>query len=357
MPKVLLAAPGADWATYDVWRGIFGALQRAGVPVVQYSLGPRIQAAAGYMDWLYKHLKAQGSTMTPPTEGDKLYLASQGILEMALSHGVDWILAVSGTYLHPRALWLLRQAGLKLAIILTESPYDPYERNIAQYANVIFTNERAAVKGFSDLAPTYYFQHAMNPDTHHSESRDDDMDSLAEVPRHDVVFVGTGFIERVQMLTAVNWTGIDFGLYGTWSLVGSRSKLRQYIRGGITDNRLTAALYRRAKIGLNLHRTSKTWGRNVEHISYAESMNPRCYELAATGRFFLSDYRAELGEIFGDAVPTFTTAEELEALIRRYVADEPARQVAAQRLPELVKPHTFDARIGNVLEILRKHTQ
>ena len=189
----------------------------------------------------------------------------------------------------------------------------------------------------------------MDPERHNGEATV--ADDLA--PEHDVVFVGTGFEERVDMLAAVDWTGIDFGLYGSWTLLGSRHPLREHLRAGVIDNRMTAALYRKAKIGLNLHRTSVGWGRGVEHITIkAESMNPRCYELAACGRFFVSDYRAEIGEVFGGLVPAFETAAELEALLRHYLADDEARLSIAAKLPEAVAPHTFDARISGLLEVL-----
>ena len=83
-----------------------------------------------------------------------------------------------------------------------------------------------------------------------------------------------------------------------------------------STTRTTAALYRAAKIGLNLHRSSATYGRNMPRILHAESMNPRAYELAATQSFQISDWRPEVQETFVGAVPTFQSAAELERLIR-----------------------------------------
>ena len=40
-----------------------------------------------------------------------------------------------------------------------------------------------------------------------------------EAPAHDVVFVGTGFESRVALLSQVDWSGIDLGLYGAWAEV------------------------------------------------------------------------------------------------------------------------------------------
>ena len=68
----------------------------------------------------------------------------------------------------------------------------------------------------------------------------------------------------------------------TWELMAEDSPLRQYVRGGVTPNDVTAQLYRNAKIGLNLHRTSEYYVPDSQPAANgAESMNPRCYELAA----------------------------------------------------------------------------
>jgi spore maturation protein CgeB len=248
---------------------------------------------------------------------------------------------------------LFRRAGLKVATILTESPYDD-EREIltAGLSDVVWTNERASVATFTPHCPrVYYWQHAHDPARHHPDTQAGD---IADAPAHEVVFVATGFWERAEMLSAVNWDGIDFGLYGAWGLLGSRHPLRKHLRESVVHNSITAALYRKAKIGLNIHRTSIGWGRNAEHVLGAESMNPRCYELAACGSFFITDYRPEVGEIFGEVVPTFSTPAELEELIRHYLAhgDERARRLAQAQT--LIAGHTFDARVADLIRKLEE---
>ncbi len=352
--KIVLVHPGASWATADVYSGVLGALQRAGADVVQYALDGRIQYQNDWLKWVWRYNERRGVHYEPYTEADILYAACEGIVLKALRHQADWVLVIAGTYVHPEAYIMLKRAGLKLAILMTESPYDDKGEGIgAQFADVVFTNERTSVPFFQQMCKrVYYWQHAIDPAKHHLEPEPQDVETLAEIPAHDVVFVGTGFMERVKMLESVNWDGIDFGLYGSWTLVGSRNPLRKHLRADVIDNRFAAALYRKAKVGLNLHRTSKSWGRNPEHIALAESMNPRCYELAACGLFFVSDYRAEVSEVFGGLVPTFSTPNELEALIRRYLADDQARITIAEQLPACVAGHTFDERIKQLLAVL-----
>jgi len=168
------------------------------------------------------------------------------------------------------------------------------------------------------------------------------------------VFVGTAFQERIEWFRAIDWTGIDLGLYGNWDALGGRDRLRQFVKGKLVDNPRTAALYRRAKIGLNLYRQSKGFGRGAPRIvtSSAESLSPRAYELAACGVFHLSESRAEVREVFGDAVPTFRTPAEAETLIRRWLADDAGRRATAAALPALVAESTWAHRAAQVMSDL-----
>lgn len=347
MKSCLLVHPGASWATADLWRGVFSAMQRAGVDVVQYALDGRIAYAGGYLEYVWRR---NGKPQPKYNTADVLYLATSGMLERALRHQVDWVIVVAGTYVPPETFTLLRRAGLRVATILTESPYcDVQEAMIAARCDVVFTNERSSLGAFRAInRHTYYWQHAYDAERHTPATGDGDPDA----PAHDVVFVGTGFQERCDLLSAVDWRGIDFGLYGSWGLLGSRSRVRRALRAGVVDNRLTAALYRNAKIGLNIHRTSIGYGRDAPRIAGAESLNPRCYELAATGRFFVTDYRAELDDVFAGVVPVYTSPAELEAQVRRYVVDDAWRADVAAAALERVRPHTFDARVREMLDVL-----
>jgi spore maturation protein CgeB len=170
------------------------------------------------------------------------------------------------------------------------------------------------------------------------------------------VFVGTGFIERQRLLEKMDWQGVDFGLYGTWGMVQDTSPLVPLLgedREGFVINQLTAALYRKAKVGLNLHRTSVEFLETTAHVTSAESLNPRCYELAACGRFFVTDWRAELDDVFGKVLPTFKTPRKATALVRRALAEPQWRADVAGRCQERVQQHSWQARAAQALEHLQ----
>ena len=351
--RILIVHPGPDYSVSDVYTGIADAMRRTGHEVIKYESGNRLYWAGDYLTYIWRKQKRQGIDRPKPNDLDFIYLASQGIIERALRFNVDWVFIVASAWTHPDVLGMLRTAGIRTAILFTESPYEDDTWQLLRSAEVdaCWTNERASVPAFREHNPhSYYWQHALDPARHTAQAEE------IGVLAHDVVFVGTGFPERVEMLSAVNWDGIDFGLYGAWEKMGSRHGLRQYLRAGPIPNATTAALYRAAKVGVNIHRSSVDFRRDSERITGAESMGPRCYELAACGAFFITDYRPEVAEVFGDVIPTFTDAQEMEGLIRYYLAHDDERKERASALPGLVAEHTFDNRVATVFEVL-EHIQ
>ena len=333
--KMLAIQPGSSFSTADVYRGIVLALCDQGQHVIHYPLDRAMSLGLEYC----RLLKKRGYVQDLDAAGVQ-YIAGVFALDRALHHDVEWVLVFSAMFFHIDFLVKLKFAGRKVALVLTESPYDEeQERQRAHFADVVFTNERTTAARLAKLHPdVHYLPHAYDPNQHRPEPVDDEPEVLA----HDVVFVGTGWPERIKLLAGVNWEGIDLGLYGNWGKVGKQSPLRPFISEGPIPNTTTAALYRHAKIGLNIYRYGEG----------AESLNPRAYELAASGLFHLSDDRLEVGEVFGNLVPTFVTAADLEAQLRHYLAHEDERQAIAAQLPGAVRGAEFAARARVVAERL-----
>jgi spore maturation protein CgeB len=367
--KVLLIDPAASTSTWDVYQGYRSALERAGHEVKTYNLNSRIDRAGAWLHWNWGRSRREGVAVEKPTAADIVYWAGTWAIEMALRLRPDWVVVFSGMYFLKDTQKLLRQATYpwsRLAVMLTESPYDDQSQaQVVPLYDAVFTNERRSVEYLRQFNPnTQYLPHAYDPERHRP-----DLPLVGEWPSHDVVFVGTGYPERIALLSAIDWSGIDLGLYGTWNLVGSRSKLRPFIHNTTTISNADAVqLYRRAKIGLNLHRTTVGFGRHNPKIESgaAESLNARAYELAACGVFTVSDYRAELADVFRTnrvveidgrpynpaVVPSFGDGRTLENVIRYWLArpEERAAQGAGQQ--SAVAPHTYDARVQTLLGVL-----
>lgn len=350
--KFVVVDPGADWSTKDVYDGLVDGLRHHGHTVVDYRYGRRM---AVFTNALEKTWRDGGKALVKPTPGDAAMFCSELAVTWALRHQPDWMIVVSGMFFHPDALILAKRAGVRTALLFTESPYDYREEaRFAPLVDVCWTNERTAVEPLQKANPrTVYLPHAYHPGKH-SEAAIAKVLAETDVPAHDVVFVGTAFQERVELLSAVDWSGIDVGLYGMWKTLPKRSSLKRFVRHGVVDNAYTAALYARAKIGLNLFRQSVGIGTFAPRMTGAESMNPRSYELAACGAFHLSDARPEVSEVFGSAVPTFTTAEELRALVQRYLPDDSARAEASAAARDAVRDHSWHARAAQVVADLER---
>jgi spore maturation protein CgeB len=263
------------------------------------------------------------------------------VLAHALRHEVEWVLVVCGAYFHPDIAVCARRAGLRLAVVFTESPYDDAQQaKVAPLYDVCFTNERRSVPRLREANPnTHYLPCAYDPAVHGPHLN-------GEARAHDVVFVGTAFGQREALLRAVDWTGIDLGLYGIWGDLPQHHPLAPYVHDGLVDNAQAGALYRRARVALNLYRD--TGG------APAESLNPRAYELAADGVATVASSRLEQAERLGDHVVTFEGARQLETAVRTLLCDPRTRRRHQEGLPALVQHDTYHHRAAELVAHLEE---
>jgi len=359
-PRVLLCHPGASWSTADVYNGLRFGLSAHGVQTAAYQLDVRITRSARWLNWNWK---LSGKPGDKPNARDIGYHAGVGLIERALRVEPDWVLIVSGMYLDLDIVKYLRRCGFKIACLLTESPYDDLRQaEFIRSVDVAWTNERTSVDRLQAAAPrtrVRYLGHAWHPLVHVAQP------PLPMTEVWDALFVGTGFPERVEILRGVQWPSPErTALYGHWDSLGSRSKLRSLIRGKVLANEEAAELYRAAKVNLNMMRrrlghASPTDVANAAEVPegmvvevIAESVNPRCMELAAMGRFFVSDFRPELADLFGGLVPTFESSEELTALLTEWLHPdaEGRRNERGRALQACVEGHSWIDRAQVVLD-------
>lgn len=344
--KLLMVHPGASMSTADVYDGLVDALRARDHTLWEYALDGRIELAGAYLDYVWKRSTRNGNKFDKPSTSDILYRAGEELVTRALRVQPDCVFIVSAMYLHPDVLILLRRAGLKVAMLFTESPYDDEKQGrLVPYVDVSWTNERSSAA--SSYGAVKYLPHAWSPRRLAPNDVGDDL------PAHDVVFVGTGFKERIETLEAIDFSGLDVGFYGSWDLMGSRNRLRRFIRGNYIDNRQAMLLYRKAKIGLNLYRQSRGFGKDAPRITHAESLNPRAYELAAAGCVTISDPRDEVAEIFGDLVPTFDDPSQVRPIIDCLLSDRVEMDRIRVGLPLAVRAHTWHTRAEQVEADLR----
>jgi hypothetical protein len=350
--RLLLCHPGAVNSIHDVFSGLRFGLQHHGVAPLEYRLDVRAAVAHKTLHVMARQARKVHPDVPKPTSADVLYEASIGMVARALRHKVDAVLIVSAMYVHPDALVLMKRAGLRVCVLFTETPYDlEQELRTAAMVDGCWTTERSALPQFRAVNTTSgYLPHAWHPETHRP-----DLPDTTHVSTHDVVFVGSGWSERVEWFNAIDWEGINLGIYGPGWLRGLKKSLRGCVHDGPVTNAVASALYRRAKVGLNLYRNVNREG----HVVVGESLSPRAYELAACGVFHLSEYRPEVREVFGALVPTFRTPTEAAALMRMWLADDAGRaQIAAQlpaRVAEASWIHRTETVLGDLETLLAAH--
>jgi len=275
--------------------------------------------------------------------------AAEALPYKAIIEGCRWALIINGMSLHPNGVLALRRIGVGVAIWFTEAPYmtnEHAELYLARFADLAFVNERTSLDDFQSVLDEHtggkviYLPHAYSPEIHHP------LNGEKQVEQHDVVLVGTGFLDRQWLLERIDWTGIDLCLGGLWPAIEEPNELAGYYRYPCLDNRDAVELYQGAKIAINIHR----WAGG------AESLNPRAYELAACGTFQICDRRAELVEIFGDSVPHFEAGVpwELEAGIRHYLKNDELRESMAAEARRRVQEHTFEQRAKTIIENIER---
>lgn len=353
--RVLLVHSGNSWSTHDVYVGLLAGFKSNGVEVIPYRLDHRLTAARDWVAFIQAREGAQGEE---PEKGDVLYQAVKGAVIRAVETMPDAIVIVSGLLIEQRGYELLRRLGIPVLLFGTENPYeDEYYHGRAPYCDVFTVNdpvslepmrtEMARLRGVVtrvEHAPTGYI-----PEVHHPGVALEMEAGGVDVPSHDVVFVGTGFPERVRFLEAIDWTGIDFGLYGFWSGIEEDSALRAYQRGQEVENIVAAAMYDRARVTLNLFRTDVWRGDHVEQRATGTAVSPRIIEAAAIGACVVSEWRPEVEALFGGALPTFRTPAECEEIVRRLLADDEERAHIRATLPRLVAGYSYAERARELL--------
>lgn len=167
----------------------------------------------------------------------------------------------------------------------------------------------------------------------------------------DLAFIGTAFPSRVKFFEAMDLTGVDVLLGGSyWKEETSQaSPLRKYLdqEEACVDNAETAEIYRHAKCGINLYRQEG----EEDHAGEGWAMGPREVEMAASGLFFLRDPRPETDLVL-PMLPSFTTPRDASDQLRWWLAHDRERDEAAQKALAAIADRTFEANAGRLLRAL-----
>jgi len=340
--RICVLYPGPMFSVRDVARGYHRALALEGHDVLPLNYPSRVA-------WYRTAMESHGHNTSDEgrVEEQVLRRASESCVVDALRYDAELVLVVSAMYMHPDAFTLFSRAGIRTATIFTESPYqDEQQLYLAGLTDVAFVNDPISINAFrAENRSTFHLPPAYDPEIHRP--------IVTSAEQCDVLFVGTGFRNRLRMLEAVDWSGIDLKLYGQfdWEDEEDNNQLKKFVVGGPVANEQVPWLYASTKIVLNFHRSSKGWGAD-ERIDGAWATNPRTYEVAACEAFQIADARPELGAVFGDTIVTVEGADDLASEINYYLAHDADREALAREARAKVEGCTFRDRARDAIEMI-----
>lgn len=341
--RVLVVHPGPHFSVADVFTGIVSGLAANNVEVCTLNLDDRLNFYSEVMldrgGQLRKALSPEAAVM----------MAAKGLEVMLYEWWPDMVVIVSGFFIPPEIWGVLARRPHHVVYWCTESPYeDDRQANASRYADTVILNDPTNLESYrTSINPrTFYLPHSYDPDKHRPRRRDPELAC-------DFAFVGTGFPSRVDFFESVNWDGIDARFGGNWQAVDDGSPLLPLLlhdRGECMDNADAARLYAAAKVTANLYRKEHSDGAHAK----GWAMGPREVELAACGSFFLREPRGEGDELF-PMLPTFTSADEFESLLRWWLAHPRQRQAAAKAARAAVADRTFANTAAQLLRLVDGH--
>ena len=330
--KILLVSPAELMSTYDVYTGYRNALEKIGVELCIYDLAARSnyhKMALG--KFLKKNILYSWQNISE--------LACADVVYQAFVSQPDWVLIMSGLFFHPNALIALGRAGFKIAWLFTECPYDDDKQLfLAKFIHVCIVDDLLSLNIFRKVnRNSIYLPKACDLERHFKQKSDPKYKS-------DVIFVGTGFKNRIDLFESIDWENINLKIFGYWDLK-KRSSLKEYLTKAIVRNDEAIKYYSNTEIAINIHRVGNVY-----------SANPRVYELAATRTFQICDEREEVLNVFGNSVMYFNDAKDLENKIRYFLEHSDKRNKFIEDAYKIALKNTFDNRVIDLLGYLEEVT-
>jgi spore maturation protein CgeB len=343
--RILITSPAPMYSTFDVFAGYAKALRALGHDVTTFDY----HKVARFYNICLSAWNQQDDKVEMPTTASRV-LAAEQVVVSAVSAVPDVVLIVTALSLHRRAFHLLDKLCLPTALLLTESPYeDDLQAKVMSKGSIdlAFTNERTSAQRLAAETgvETVYLPHAYDQDRHYPRD-------VGAGYKTDVFFHGTLWPKRRELMSSLKDLPCRVKVGGIWPCTDGEYN-EEHGPDEIIDNEDMARWYSGTRVALNHHRqfcTTNDDGEQYLANGDAESLGPRAYEIAACGAFQLcDDTRAELGDVFGDTVATYSDADDLRAQVEYYLANDTERRDMAQAARQRVTGCTFEARAESVL--------
>ncbi|WP_051620276.1 CgeB family protein [Paenibacillus sp. UNC451MF] len=250
----------------------------------------------------------------------------------------------------------LRQHGFRTAIWFMDDPYfTDVTAQMAPLYDYIFTHELNAVPFYKTLGCNHVYYLPSGVDRAVVAPR-----FVERSYRSDVCFIGSGFPNRLSFFNKVipALKGVHLFMAGHgWNQLGQYKAIKKHVKlqGVLYDENIRH--YIGAKIVINLHRSplERLNSRGIQ----AMSINPRTFEICASGALQITDVRQDLSRYYtpGQELVTFASPEELVDRIHYYLRnEEERRRIALNGLYKTMSQHTYSQRLNGMLHTIFDET-
>ena len=269
----------------------------------------------------------------------------------------DLLLVLGGVTIRPEALALIRRQSVMTANWFSDYPaHFEYTMEMASAYDYLFVSDtmsrdrhRAAVHRNVHWLPLGCLPEWAALSNRSFSNDAAQVSHTSTNRRPDVVFVGSWYAEREQLLSALR--GCHFAIWGPGWLKHLRDHtLRERISGESLRTEAWRSLYRTTPISLNLH-----YGFGMVQGQYGAMANTRVFEILASGGFMLCDEKKDLAALLtaGRDYVGFRDAKECAELINYYLSHPKERQTIAEHGQRTVlNNHTYCHRLTTLLDII-----
>lgn len=336
--RALVVNPGPNFSVADVARGWARGLADLGVQVRTFELDKLLDYFA------YAYTDRNGEIVKAHTETEAIQLAAGQIKAACYDWWPDLVLVVSGFFMYPQLVDIMRDRHRHVVLLCTESPYeDEAQLQKAAWYDGVVLNDPTNLDAFAEVCdgPALYAPHAYDPAVHYR----------APAKRHaDVSWIGTCYPSRARFLEQVDWSGLDVSFGGNFK--DAPESLLRFVGHEpeeCVDNDVTAEVYRGSLASFNIYR-AETNGQ-LSDSADGWAMGPREVEMARCGLFFCRQSRPESDEVL-PMLPTFSDPQELGDQLRWAIANPEARMMAVERAFAAVEDRTFPNNARALLQAL-----
>lgn len=249
----------------------------------------------------------------------------------------------------------VRGLGIKTAVWFTDDPYySDITAPLALYYDHVFTLEMNSVPFYESIGcpHVHYMPLAARTRVYRPQA-------VPATHRREVSFIGSGYWNRIAFFDEVAPALMNRQLMISgwwWDRLTHYQALAPKIQLGAWHTpEETSKYYYGAKIVVNMHRAhdDDSYNYNSRKIT-ARSVNPRTFEIAASGAFQLTDVRSGLSELYepGREIVTYDSPADFINKVNYYLEHEKERQdIALRGLARTLREHTYIHRVRQLLDL------